>query len=176
MLGIEGIVVPDLEVVSLEGHSSSAVHSSLKLESNSIGKWISNLFVSLLVNVEGLILSIVASVPDQVVVVMVSVSKDIEASNSEISDVSSSSTKESNLLSLLVFEWSNNGIIELIAPVGTSDSEDQVSVSESSDSSSSPVEDEPLLDVEWVVVSDSKSVHSPSESFSSENWSVTLHS
>lgn len=66
----------------------------------------------------------------------------------------------------------------VVEPVFTSilDRDDLVSISLGSDRSSSPVEDEPLLVVSWVGVSDSQSVLVSSNVFFPEESSVGRHS
>jgi len=85
---------------------------------------------------------------------------DIEASNTLISDISSSSVEPSDVLKRFSSVWSNNSSVVIVEPVASSllDGNCLVSISSSSDGSSSPVEDEPLSVVSWVGISDSESV------------------
>jgi len=135
-------------------------HSGSDLEFDSVSKWVLWVVVSLSVVVPGLVQSIVASVPDDVSVVSVRVSMDIQASCSLISDVSSASSEPSDLLKTLVSVVSSNSSVAVVAPVVSIvlNGDDESSVTSSSDSSGSPVKYPPLSNVVWVVVLDSESV------------------
>lgn len=65
----------------------------------------------LLVNVPGLVCTIVASPPDDVHVVSVTVSVDIKAVSSWVSEVSESSWVERDLLVTLVSPWSDDHVL-----------------------------------------------------------------
>jgi hypothetical protein len=104
---------------------------------------------------------VVALVPLNVSVVSVTSSVNIEASNTDISDVSSASTEPSDHLSGVVgFVWSDNSWDGVLHPVGVtlSDGDNHSSVGSNSDGLGSPVEHPPLLVVIRIVVSDSESV------------------
>lgn len=89
--------------------------------------------------------------------VLVSVSIDIKASSSEISNVSYISSEPSHLLESFSSVLSNDSSNSSLGPVVVSslDGDNLVSVREGSDGSSSPVEHPPLSVVIWVVVLDS---------------------
>jgi len=77
-------------------------HSSLELELDSIFQWLSWPALVSLVNPPGLVETVVAVVEDDVSVVSVAVSMDIEALSSVVLEVSSGSTVPSDLVVLLV--------------------------------------------------------------------------
>ena len=116
--------------------------------------------VSSLVNEPGLVKSIMALVPVDMSSVSVGVSVNIKASNTDISDVSSGSVEPSDLLDHFTSVLSDNSsVVEVVIVVSTLLDRDGLSgVGSRSNSSCSPVEDEPLLNVVWVVVLDSESV------------------
>lgn len=118
-----------------------------------------------------------ALVPVKVSVVTVRVSVDIKASNTNISDVLSASIEPSDLLDVLSIVLSGDSSIVVVVPsvVVVLDRDGHSSVSSRSDRSSSPVEDPPLLDVFWEVVSDSKSILTCTDVLSIEDSSVGLH-
>lgn len=131
------------------------------MEFNTTVQWLSWVVDSLEVNNPALVGAVVASVPMNVSVVRVRVAMDIEASDTNISDVSSASVEPSHHLTMVVVSvWSNNGIniVLMVVVVTLSDRDDHSSVGSRSDSLGSPVEYPPLLIVVWVVVSDSESV------------------
>jgi len=139
---------------------SSVSHSGSDLELSTISEWVSWVVVSLSVNHPSLVGTVVALVPDNVSVVRVRFSVNIEASLSHVSDVSSGSVVPSDLLEGFSFVVSDDSGVSVIVPVVSSvlDRDNSVSIGSRSDRSSSVVEDPPLLDVVWVVVLDSKSV------------------
>jgi len=102
----------------------------------------------------------VALVPVNVSSVSIGVSVNIEASSTDISDVSSTSIEPSDLLEPLTSELSNNSGVVVVVPVSSSllDGDNLSSVGSRSNSSCSPVEDEPLFLIVWVVVLDSKTI------------------
>jgi len=101
----------------------------------------------------------------------------IKASYTNISDVSSASIEPSDSLDGLSLISSNNSSISIVVPVIVVilDRNGKVSISLSSNGSGSPVEDPPLFDVLWEVVSDSESVVVSSNVFVIENSLVSLH-
>ena len=82
------------------------------------------------VDVPSLVRTVVALPPDDVSVVGVGSSVNIEASVSKISDSSGLSSEPSDLLEKLVLEWSGNSCISVVVPVVSSelDGDDLVSV------------------------------------------------
>lgn len=98
--------------------------------------------------------------PDSVSVLGVRSSMHIKTSISKVSNVLSLASEPSGLLNGLRFEWSHNSCVATVEPVSSSNlnRNSKVSVSVSSDGSSSPVENEPLLNVAWIVVSDSQTI------------------
>lgn len=123
------------------------------LELDSILDWVWWVLDSLGVDLPSLVKAVVALVPVDMSVVSVGVTMDIQASNSQISDVSSASLEPSDLLDSLALVDSNDGCETVVEPVLTSvvvlDRDGLSSVSSRSDGSGSPVEHKPLLDVLW---------------------------
>lgn len=74
-----------------EEQSLVGLESGSDLESNSRGKWLLWIVVSLSVNIPSLVSSVMAFVPDQMSVVLISSSVNVEASHTHISDVSNRS-------------------------------------------------------------------------------------
>jgi len=116
--------------------------------------------VALSVNEPSLVQTVVALVPVDMSSVSVGVSMNIEASAGDISDVSSGSIEPSDLLKHGALVLSDNSCVVEVVPVVSSelDGDNSVGVGSRSDSLGSPVENEPLLVVIWVVVLDSESV------------------
>jgi len=116
--------------------------------------------VSSLVNEPGLVKSVMALVPVDMSSVSVGVSVNIKASNTDISDVSSGSVEPSDLLDQFTSVLSDNSSVVVVVIVVSSylDRDRLSGVRSRSNSSCSPVEDEPLLVIVWVVVLDSESV------------------
>lgn len=127
-----------------------------------------------------------AFVPDGVSVVMVVISVNIKASSNNISDVSKVTAVPSSLLIPMttVSPLSDNTCIMEVSWVLSVklNRDNPVSVGSRSDGLSSPVEEPPLLDVIWIVVSDSQSsisvtnVLSPDESSSRVHLCLNLES
>ena len=101
-----------------------------------------------------------ASVPLGVSVMRVVSRDNMKTSLSHISNVSSGSSEPSDLLERVSSEWSDNTSIVVVCPVVSIvlNGDSHVSVGISSDGSGSPVEDEPLSVVVWIVVVDSESI------------------
>jgi hypothetical protein len=102
----ESILVSTNVLVPEEGLTSR--HSGSDLESSAIWKWLSWPAHSSLVNVPGLVETIVASVVNDVSVVSVTVSVNIEAVVGSVSDVSSGSIEPSDLFGGVSSELSDN--------------------------------------------------------------------
>lgn len=134
--------------------------------------------MSLSVSEPSLVGSVVASPPVKVLMVSVSVSSNIKASSSNVSDISSISSEPSHLLKESISEVSGSSSVTIMSGVVSIvlDREDQVSVSNRSNGSGSPVEDPPLSLIVWVVVLDSKSVVSVSNVFVPSSSSVSTQS
>lgn len=81
------------------------------MELNSVGKWVSWVLSGSGVNVPGLVQSVVAVVEDGVSVVVIVSSMYIEALSSQVSDVSSGSLVEEDLLVVRVSPWSHDGSV-----------------------------------------------------------------
>ena len=120
---------------------------------------------------------IVAFVPLSVSIVRVRISIDIKASSRNILDSLSVSVVPSHFLEHMSSVSVYNSSIVVVFPVSSSllDGNNEVSVGTSSDSLGSVVEDPPLFDIVWVVVSDSKSVLVRSNVFSVEKSSSVSH-
>lgn len=73
--------------------------------------------MSLLVVVPGLVGSIVACPPVNVLVVYVFTSSDVEASVSKVLDVLILSLEPSNFLECFTLKWSDNGSVAIVCPV-----------------------------------------------------------
>lgn len=116
--------------------------------------------VSLLVNNPCLVEAVVALVPVNMSSVCIGVSMDIKASVSNISDVSSLTFEPSDLLKERSSVLSCNSSIVVVSPILSSklDGNNMFHVGSSSNGFCSPVEDEPLVVVVWVIVLDSESI------------------
>lgn len=172
------IVVNESDVSSDPGNWSLALHLGLDLESDTVSDWVSWELGSLSVDHPTLVGTIVALVPVDMSVVGVGVSVNVEASSSLISDSSSVRAEPSESLELIVVsEVSHNGGVAIMVPVSSSvlDRDGPSSVTLGSDGSGSPVEDKPLLDVPWGIVSDSQSVLVSTNVFMPEECSSSLH-
>lgn len=157
----------------LEESSLSEGYTS-DLEFDSWSQWLFWVVESFSVNVPSLLcITSTASIPLKMI--SVSVGSNMKASSSDISDSSSSSSVPSHLLKHFISVLSNNGSVAVISPVFTIhlDRDNHSSIGSISDSSSSPVEDEPLFVVVWVEVLNSQSVLMGSNMFSYENCSVS---
>jgi hypothetical protein len=97
--------------VLMPEEGSSVWHSGLDLELNSVGKWVSWVLSSSGVNVPGLVQSVVTVEEDGVSVMVIVSSVDIEALSSQVSDVSSGSSVEEDLLVVRVSPWSHDGSV-----------------------------------------------------------------
>jgi len=178
LVSVIWVVIPQSEVGVEECSDWSLVtHLSSDLELNSISNWISWVSDSLKINLPSLVLSVGASGPLDVIVGGVLASYNIQASDTHVSNVSSASIEPSDSLDHLGLVSSNNGGISIREPVVVVplNGDSHVSVVISSDRSSSPVEDPPLLRIFWIVVSDSKSVFAVSDVLMVENSSVISH-
>lgn len=158
------VVVLDSESVLMSTNvfmpeeGSSASHLGLDLESSSISDWVSWIRDSSGVDGPALVGMVVASPEDDMSVLRVRPSVDVEALSWDISDVSGTSTVVSNHLVVVT-----SGVLSDNS--GDSDSESItslvgdgiVSLLVSSDGSGSLVEHEPLFGVPWLVVLDSES-------------------
>jgi len=137
---------------------SLASHLRSDLESHFVGKWLSWVSESSLVNVPSLVEAVVAVPEDNMSIVVVVSAVNVEALSTVVSNVSSRSSVPSESLVDLGSPWSdgsgNTNFVTLSLLVGNN----VASSGEGSDSSSSRVEHEPLLVVPWGVVSNSESV------------------
>lgn len=155
-----------------------SVHSGSDLELDLILKWVSWVVETLLVINPTLVWTIVACPPDNVTLVGIASSVNIEASLSKISDVSSLTIEPSDSHQVVIgLEGSDDSVWTISIPVilASLNGNSLVSVGLGSDSSSSPVESEPLLDVIWVEVLDSESILLSSNVFSNVESSSRLH-
>lgn len=154
--------------------SSLSEDDTSDLESDSWSQWLFWIVESFSVNVPSLLsICFVTFVPLKMI--SVSVGTNMEASFTDISDCSSRSSVPSHLLKHFTFVLSDNSSVAVIMPVSTIElnRDDSSSIGSISDSSSSPVEDEPLFVVVWVEVLNSQSVLMGSNMFSNENSSVS---
>jgi len=137
---------------------SLGFHLGSDLESHLVTKWLFWVGESSLVNVPSLVETVVAVPEDNVSVVVVVSTVNVQTFSTVVSNVSSGSTVPGESLVDLGSPWSdsssNSDLVTLSLLVGNG----VVSSGEGSDSSGSGIEDEPLLVVPWGVVSDSKSV------------------
>lgn len=140
-----------------------------------ITNWLSWPADSSLINVPGLVQSVVAVVVDNMSVVMIVTSVNIKALSSNVSNVSSWTIEPSDLLVWLVLPLSdycsNINSEALSSLVG----ESIVSSSPGSDGSGSGIESPPLSVVLWTVVSDSKSELVSTNVLMPEESSSVLH-
>ena len=100
---------------------SSFLHSASNLELNSGSKWLLWIVNSLSVDGPCLVSTVVALVPDGVSVVVVVSTVDIEASETNVSNVSLFTVHPSNLLKVLLNEWSDNSWVQPMEPVSGTD-------------------------------------------------------
>lgn len=128
------------------------------------------------VNVPGLIQSVVAVPVDDVSVLMVVSSVNIQTFLWQISDVLSGTLVEEGLLVVRVSPWSHDGGDSDSPSVSILVGQGEFSIRGSSNGSGSVIEDEPLLVVPWHVVSDSQSVLVVTDVLVSEQSSVSAHS
>jgi len=111
------IVLTSTVVVGLVD-SSVFSHSGSDLESNSRGKWLLGVGDSLSVSVPSLVGAIVALEPVNMSSMGVGVTMNIEASDSNISDVSLVSREPSDLLEVVLSGmWSHNSSVVMVEPV-----------------------------------------------------------
>ena len=181
MVLVEGLVVLDSQSVLMSSNVLSPVEGSVvahlgsDLELSAIWKWLSSPVDVLLVDVPALVVAVVAVPEDNMSVVTVVSTMNIEALATVVSDVSSVSRVPLDSLSVVSSPWSHGG--------GNSDSEassllvgnHEASLVEGSDGLSSSVEGEPLLVLGWVVVSDSESELVSSDVLVVEEGSVVWH-
>jgi len=164
LLGVLWVVVLShheelvLTPVSSDGDGSVLSVSVSDHELNVVTQWLSWPFEGGLVNVPSLVETVVAVPEDNVSVVVVVSTVNVQTFSTVVSNVSSGSTVPGESLVDLGSPWSdsssNSDPVTLSLLVGNG----VVSSGEGSDSSGSGIEDEPLLVVPWGVVSDSKSV------------------
>jgi hypothetical protein len=156
--------------------SSCAGHFRSDRESNVVTEWLFWIAHTLLINEPGLVETVMAVPVDDVSIVFVLTTMDIKALLTVVSDVSSCTIEpeESDVLVVLVRSdsSSNTNSVCLSSLVSKS----VVSFSSSSNSLGSGIEDEPLLVVFRVVISDSKSVLMSTNMLVPEESSVTCHS
>jgi len=138
--------------------SSVGWHQRLDLESSAIWKWLSWVDNSSSVNGPGLVGTVVAVPEDNVSVVMVVSTVNIQTFSSVVSNVSVSSLVESRVLIDFSNPWSDNSGNSNSVSLSFLVRDGELSSTGRSDGSSSLVEDEPLLTLTWHVVSDSESV------------------
>lgn len=124
----ESVLVSTNMLMPEEG--SSVGHSRSNLELSSVSEWVSWVVVALSVNNPSLVDTVVALVPDDVSMVRVRLSVNIEASHSHISNVSSGSIEPSDLLEGFFFVVSDDSGITVVVPVVSSilDRDNSVSV------------------------------------------------
>lgn len=138
--------------------SSVSSHLGEDLELDSVGEWLLWILESLLVNLPALVLTIVAIVPDNMSVVGVGSTVDIEALASHVSEGLSVGVHPLGSLVDISLPWSDDGISSSLVLLVDSDGDGVGSLGVRSDGLGSGVENEPLLGVLWVGVSDSESV------------------
>jgi len=114
---------------------SLASHLRSDLESHFVGKWLSWVSESSLVNVPSLVEAVVAVPEDNMSIVVVVSAVNVEALSTVVSNVSSRSSVPSHLLESLVSVRSNNSSDTLLVPVPVVvlDGDQHVSVSSRSD-------------------------------------------
>jgi len=170
----ESVLVSTNMLFDSEGLSAS--HKGSDLELSSISEWLSSQGLTGLIEDPSLVGTVVAVVEDNVSVVSVRLSVDIEALVTVVSDVSDRSVVVSNSDVVRVIELSqNSGVVD--SELNSSlVSESEVSSGPGSDGLGSRVVDEPLELVSWMVVSDSSSVLVSSDVLSHEESSVSRHS
>jgi len=155
---------------------SSTRHSGSQLESSSIWKWLSSPVDVGLIDEPGLVKSVVAVIEDNMSVVGVRVSVNVQALLTKVSDVSSGSGVPLDLHGVITSPWSDGGgntnseSITLLVGNGVASSVP------GSDRVGSSIEGPPLVPVSWVVVSDSKSELAGSDVLMPEEGSVVSHS
>jgi len=137
--------------------SSVGWHQRFDLESSAIWNWLSWVSNSCSVKNPTLVGSVMAVPEDDVSVVMVVSTMNIEALSTVVSDVSVSSTVVGDVLVDLSDPWSDNSGDTNSVSVSLLVRDGELSSSSRSDGSGSSVEDEPLLSFTWHVVSDSQS-------------------
>lgn len=146
------------------------------MELDVVTEWLLWILDTFLVDVPGLVETVVAVPEGSVLVVYVLSTPNIEALSTIVSNVSLGSSIEGRSLVDLTNPWSNSGSnsdsITLLDLVGN----DELSLFRSSDSSSSLVKDEPLSSFSWEIVSDSESELVSTDVFTPEEGSVGSHS
>ena len=166
------VVVTDVLVPE---ESSSGSHLRSQLEFNVITKDWSVVNSTLLVNLPSLVESIVAVVVDNVSVMRVRFSVNIEALTSVVADVSSRSVEPSDLLVDSSGVWLDVGS-NVDSPVLSSLVRDSVtSFGPGSDGLGSSVKGPPLSVVGWIVVLDSESELVSTNVLVPEESSSVLH-
>lgn len=174
-LDSESVLVSTNVFSDENGLGTSHLRSNLELDSTF--QWLLWIVEALSVSEPSLVSTIMANPPVNMSVVNILSSMNIEASLTEISDSSSVLTEPSHLLKDRFLEWSDNGNVSVVVPVGTSnlDRDNTLSVGSVSDGLGSPVIYEPLSLVIWVLHSDSQSVLMRSEMLSNEQTSFLWH-
>jgi len=181
LLVVPGIGISDSQSVLLVSNvlvpeeGSVGWHQRFDLESSAIWKWLSWVDHSSSVESPALVSTIVAVPEDDVSVVNITFSMDIEALSTVVSDVSVSSSVEGNMLVDLSNPWSDNSSDSDSVTVALLVGDSELSSTSRSDGSSSLVENEPLLSFTWHVVSDSKSELVSTNVLMPEEGSASAH-
>ena len=181
MVAVEGLVVLDSQSVLMSSNvlvdrqGSVVTHLGSDLESDSVVEWLSSPVDVLLIDVPALVETVVAVPEDNMSVVSVGSTVNIEAFATVVSDVSSLSRVPLDSLGVVTSPWSDGGSNSDSEALTLLVSNDHVSLVENSDGLSSSVEGEPLFVLGWVVVSDSKSVLTGSDVLVVEESSVVSH-
>lgn len=144
--------------VCADSEGSLLWHSGSDLELNSVSVWLSWVSDSMSVEEPSLVGSVVTVPEDNMSVVGVTLTVDIEALLGVVSDVSELTTIVGNLLVDLSSVWSDDSRLSNVVSSSESVGNCVRSLLSGSDSSGSLVEDKPLLSFSWHVVSDSQLV------------------
>lgn len=155
--------------------SSGASHFGSNLEFDLVGKWLVSISSSNLIDVPGLVLTVVAWVVDNPVVVGVSVTIDFKAEFGIVSNVLDSAVVPSDLVVVSSLVWSNSDVVVSSESSFDSVTKNMVSSLPGSQGLSSGIKGPPLGIITWVVVLNSYSELTSAHSLdpSCEEGSVT---
>lgn len=157
--------------------SSEIGHSRFDLESDAISQWLSWVGVTGLINIPGLVKTIMARPVDDMSVVGVGITVNIEAHLAGAkSNILSVGISPQDLLSVLSLVLSYNNHDTTGQSASISSRESVASSGPGSNGLGSPVKGPPLFVVHWVVVLDSHSVLVSTNMFFMEESSVSTHS
>jgi len=170
----ESVLVGSNVLLPVQG--SEGAHSRLDLESSAVWKWLSWVGVGSLVDIPGLVQTVVAAPHDGVSQVSVDISVDIKAELVVELDVLSGSVVPNDLLNGLTSVGSDDNSDSSSEALSVLSRENVGSSGPGSDGSGSGIEGPPLLRALWVVVLDSDSVLVSSNVLSPEQGSVSAHS